>query len=264
MKPQLKTLLSKLKKIVFWILAILGTFWVCCLIISLIIVYCSGDDQLSDSNTSDPISTIETPVSGYYNNYSYVDLGLPSGLKWATHNVGTRKVEQFGKYFAWGEIVEADEYNWDYYKFCNGSFETITKYCNNRCYGGEDGKEQLESCDDVASMIWGGSWRMPTDAEWRELHINCSWKWTDSYMGSGTPGCIMTSKKNGNSIFLPAGGYCEGKGIVLYNVCGFYWSSTLSGGCSNAQVFRIADDDVKRVNDYYYRCYGMSVRPVCP
>lgn len=85
-----------------------------------------------------------------------IDLGLPSGLKWASCNVGASSPEEYGGYFAWGEIEEKSDYSWDTYKWCKGSSESMTKYCTNSNYGTVDNKTILDPEDDVAHVKWGG------------------------------------------------------------------------------------------------------------
>ena len=146
-----------------------------------------------------------------HNGHEYVDLGLPSGLKWATCNVGATAPEEYGDYFAWGETETKATYDLSNYKWCNGTYESMTKYCTNSEYGIVDNKTTLELSDDAARVNWGGSWRMPTKAEQDELRNtdNCTWEWTTQ---NGVNGYKVTSKKNGNSIFLP--GFCMFKMII--------------------------------------------------
>lgn len=89
------------------------------------------------------------------NDHEYVDLGLPSGIKWASYNVGATNPEEYGCYYAWGETVEKANYSWSTYKWCNGSYDTMTKYCIDDYYGKVDGKAVLDPDDDVAHVKWG-------------------------------------------------------------------------------------------------------------
>lgn len=190
------------------------------------------------------------------NGHEYVDLGL--SVKWATCNVGATSPEDYGGYYAWGETEEKDDYSWSTYKWCKGSSDTMTKYCTNSSYGTVDNKTTLEPQDDVAHVKWGGSWRMPTEAEQDELHNNCTWTWTTQ---NGVKGYKVTSKKNGNSIFLPAAGYRYGTNFYNCGGNGYYWSSSLFEGCSDLALglyFNSSSCDWYGFNRYY----GRSVRPV--
>ena len=189
----------------------------------------------------------------------YVDLGL--SVKWATFNVGASKPEEYGDYFAWGETQPKSTYDWTTYKYCNGSGYSLTKYCTNSSYGSVDNKTQLELSDDAARVNWGGSWRMPTEAEQEELRANCTWTWTTQ---NGVNGYKVTSKSNGNSIFLPAAGYRFYSSLGVAGSLGYYWSSSLDAdypydalrvSFSSSAVGGCYGDD---------RYYGLSVRPVCP
>ena len=161
--------------------------------------------------------------SGSIDGYEYVDLGL--SVKWATCNVGANSPEEYGSYYAWGETEEKSNYYWDTYKWCNGSSSKMTKYCTSSSYGTVDNKTVLDLEDDVAHVKWGGSWRMPTLEEQKELKNNCTWEWTTQ---NGVEGYKVTSKTNGNSIFLPAAGYRRGTYLFDSGSEGDYWSSSLN------------------------------------
>ena len=206
----------------------------------------------SDPNIPDP-----NPNTG---NHEYVDLGL--SVKWATCNVGANKPEEYGDYFAWGETEPKSTYDWSNYKWCNGSYKTLTKYNNSSSYGTVDNKTTLDLSDDAARANWGGSWRMPTDAELTELREQCTWTWTTQ---NGVYGYKVTSKKSGytsKSIFLPAAGYRYGSSLDYAGSGGLYWSSSLySDSPYDAWYVYFYSDDVYRVSSSRY--YGFSVRPVC-
>ena len=196
--------------------------------------------------------------SGSENGHEYVDLGLPSGIKWATCNVGATSPEEYGDYFAWGETQPKDYYDWDTYKY--GS-KIVTKYCKESWYGTVDNKTVLELSDDAAHVNWGGNWRMPTEAEYDELMntTNCTWTWTTQ---NGVKGYKVTSKKNGNTIFLPAAGSRNFDNPYARRF-GYYWSSSLYTYYSDeAYLVGFNSDRV----DWYsiHRCAGLSVRAVCP
>ena len=194
-------------------------------------------------------------ASGIINGHYYVNLGL--SVKWATCNVGATKPEEYGGYYAWGETKEKDIYSWRTYRWCDGSNEMITKYCTNLNYGNIDNKTLLGLGDDVAHVRWGGSWRMPTRAEQDELRTKCTWSWTTR---NGINGYLVTGP-NGNSIFLPAAGYLDDKGVNYKGHSGFYWSASLHNSISyNAYYFYFLSGNL--IWDNYYRCLGLSVRPV--
>ena len=199
-----------------------------------------------------------TQLSGSIAGHGYVDLGL--SVKWATCNVGANKPEDYGDYFAWGETKPKTTYNWSTYKWCRGSYDTQTKYNNKSGYGTVDKKRTLELADDAARANWGGSWRMPTKAEQDELREKCTWIWTTQ---NGVAGYKVTSKSNGNSIFLPAAGYRYGSSLYSAGSYGYYWSSSLDTDRPDyAYELYIYSDDVSK--NYYRRYSGCSVRPVCP
>jgi hypothetical protein len=212
-------------------------------------IYCSDGNVIK----VDSISMVAPKESVH----EYVDLGL--SVKWATCNVGATKPEEYGDYFAWGETQPKDYYDWSTYKWCNGSYNTLTKYNNSSSYGTVDNKTQLELSDDAARANWGGSWRMPTRAEQDELRENCTWTWTTQ---NGVNGYKVTSKKNGNSIFLPAAGYRYDSSLYDAGGYGYYWSSSLYTDSPYGAY------DLDFYSDYvgwnnYDRYVGFTVRPVC-
>lgn len=179
------------------------------------------------------------------NGHTYVDLGL--SVKWATMNVGAESPEDYGDYFAWGEVEPKEVYAWNTYKWYNGSSSIITKY------NGEDNKTVLESLDDAATVNWGGAWRMPTYEEWTELYEQCAWIWITQ---NGVAGYKVTAT-NGNSIFLPAAGSRYISWFHDAGVHGYYWSNEI---LQNHIYFPSGV-----VRGYYgYRESGASVRPICP
>ena len=188
-----------------------------------------------------------------------VDLGL--SVKWASCNVGAKRPEEYGDYFAWGEVKPKSVYNWSTYKYCNGFYDTLTKYNIKNGYGRVDNKTKLDAQDDAATANWGGAWRMSTKAEQDELREKCKWKWTTL---NGVNGYKVIGP-NGNSIFLPAAG-CMGEGTLSgAGSNGYYWSSSLYTGYTVIPLYayyvRFYSGRVYWSN--YYRFYGLSVRPVC-
>ena len=167
--------------------------------------------------------TVSQEITTSYE-HEYVDLGLPSGTLWATTNVGATNPEDYGDYFAWGETVPYGKedlsnatnynyagtyvktnYNWDTYKWCNGTSDTFTRYCRNSSYGYNGYSDTLTELlpeDDAATVNWGQKWQMPSMDQLDELRSNCTWTWTTRNGVNGREGV----GPNGNSIFLPAGG----------------------------------------------------------
>ena len=216
-------------------------------------------------------STDEIPD---YNGHEYVDLGLPSGILWATCNVGANSPEDYGDYFAWGETEPKDYYYWDTYKwmtegmsswfgvnkytFADGNTSGVWYNSNGEFIG--DNKTILELSDDAAHANWGVDWRMPTKAEQDELCTECTWDWTTQ---NGVNGYKVTSKTNGNSIFLPAAGYRYDSDLDDAGYYGGYMSSSLSTyGLYYAYYLYFDSDGVGWSNSL--RGYGHSVRPVMP
>ena len=201
--------------------------------------------------------------SGSIAGHEYVDLGLPSGLLWATCNVGATSPEEYGGYFAWGETSTKSEYNWTNLKYrtSGDSYENVkfSKYVATSKYGPVDNKTQLEMMDDAARQNWGGSWRMPTKKEWQELKDNCTWTWTSQ---GGHNGYKVTSKNNGRSLFLPAAGNRDGSSLYVAGEWGYYWSSSLSSSLSYDAYYCLFYSSGILPADWSRRCYGRSVRPV--
>ena len=219
-------------------------------------------------STQNPYTAIVTANSEYVanfypleNGHEYVDLGL--SVKWATCNVGATSPEEYGDYFAWGETTPKTTYNWSTYKYCNGDEYSMTKYCTDSYIGTVDNKTTLELSDDAAHVNWGGSWRMPTKAEQDELRNtnNCTWTWTTQ---NGVNGYKVTSKKNGNSIFLPAAGFRSGSSLSSVGSSGGYWPSSLDtiytySDCAFFLGFGSSNVGLNGNSRYY----GRSVRAVC-
>lgn len=202
------------------------------------------------------------------NNHEYVDLGLPSGTLWATCNVGADKPEEFGDYFAWGEILPKKEYTWKNYKWSKGSEKTQTKYCTTKDYGTVDDLTMLEPADDAATANWGSDWRIPTSAEFNELKDNCNMQVTKT-PGSKVEGLLFTSKFNGRTVFMPFSGIQpEKESKIGYMLA--YWT---------AQLTIVDDEDVydpkvrsDLAHGFFYdgdlmvancvRCFGLNIRAV--
>ena len=203
-------------------------------------------------------------VAYFYNYVSganhYVDLGLPSGLLWATCNVGAETPEGYGNYYAWGETQPKSTYNWSTYQYCNGSSNTLTKYCNRASYGYNGFTDNLTTLlpeDDAATANWGAEWRMPTHGEWQELFDNTTYIWA---ILNGVVGRLFTAS-NGNSLFLPVAGNRHVSSLISSGSVGYYWSSSLQYNPDDAWNYSFS------YNSYSYnsnRSYGRSVRAVYP
>ena len=204
------------------------------------------------------IATTAQAQENSINGHEYVDLGLPSGLLWATCNVGAEKPEDYGLYFAWGETTgytgdtsDGRLFDWENYKFVTS--DALTKYT------GSD-KAVLDPDDDAATANWGEGWRMPTFDEIKELLDNTSSVWTTL---NGVNGRQFTSNKNGNSIFLPASGGRHGGSLDDVGSCGAYWLSSLNEGFPASACFLyFSSDDAFSYGSM--RRDGRSVRPVIP
>ena len=190
--------------------------------------------------------------------HAYVDLGLPSGILWATCNVGANVPEDYGDYFAWGEAQVKWEYNMSTYQHCYAEWSMLTKYCNSLSFGFSiDDLTVLLLEDDAASANWGGDWRIPTKEEWGELCQNTTHTWTTQ---NGTPGYLFAAS-NGNSLFLPAAGYYEESWWSGFDYFGNYWSSSLYTTNPNyAWLFSFSRLECNMTHES--RFYGHSVRPV--
>ena len=238
----------------------------------------AGDIAIADEWTAGKAYSYAATLSSGGQEVEYVDLGLPSGLKWAKCNLGAKSPEEYGDYYAWGEIEMKDNYSIDTYKFyktetvSEGGFgieySGYTKYIpQNKAdqYGFRgfyDNKTVLDIEDDVAHVKLGGKWRMPTKAEFTELINNCQCDWV-TY--KGVKGRKFTSKKTGYTdkwIFLPAAGrrYYGSVGDDAGS-SGRYWSSSLyASGPYSAWGMNFRSDHVSTpINDRYN---GLSVRPV--
>ena len=195
----------------------------------------------------------------------WVDLGLPSGLLWASTNIGAEKPEEYGLYFAWGEtqgyegITIDKQFTWEDYKWCNGSYNTLTKYNYTSTYGTIDNLTTLEQVDDAAYQS-DNTCRMPTKTDLEELIANTTSTWETL---NDVNGRRFTSKINGNSIFVPAAGYCYyGSNDTGFE--GYLQSSSLYEGNSGSGWYLYFDSGdmgigVGRGNT---RLYGQTIRAV--
>lgn len=197
------------------------------------------EDALKQKETSKPAA--QPKEKTIKDGHEYVDLGLPSGLKWATCNIGADRPEEYGDYFAWAETKTKKEYtkeNSKSYRKDRNDISGSTRY-------------------DAARVNWGGNWRMPTKGEMEELCKYCTWEWTAQ---NGIKGYNVKGL-NGNSIFLPAAGSRIGSSLDYAGSFGNYWSSTPFG--SNADyAYRFGFGSGKRNMGSVYRYDGRCIRPV--
>ena len=211
-------------------------------------VTCLVDYLLTGVWPDDPV----TPPD----DHEWVDLGLPSGTLWATCNVGATNPEEVGYYFSWGELEPKDYYDWNTYKWCNGTDRSLTKYCTVDTYGTVDNQDYLDPEDDAAYMIWGQDWCIPNRTQVEELINNCTWTWTAV---NGVNGQLVTGP-NGNTMFLPVTGTYWQNSIYTTR-WGFYWSRTLASG--NPDVAFTLDISSSGPDlDFVSRANGEPIRPV--
>ena len=181
----------------------------------------NGDGEINIADINAIIAIIQGDnMWGYH---EYVDLGLPSGTMWATCNVGAGNPEDYGDYFAWGETAPKSCYDWSTYMWCDGSKNSLTKYCTTSEYGTVDNKAALEPDDDAAWANWGPMWCTPTQEQMNELIHKCTWTMAQR---NGVNGQLVTGP-NGNKIFLPAAGYRDGNSLVGANLYCHYWTGTI-------------------------------------
>lgn len=201
--------------------------------------------------------------------------GTPYTLYWAKYNLSESGLcanpEDYGDYYAWGETEpyytsqdpltwksgKESGYNFRSYKWCNGSYDSLTKYNNDSSHGVVDSKTSLDPKDDAAHVKLGGNWRIPTDEEWKALSCLCEWTWTTK---NGVNGMIVKGP-NGNSIFFPAPGSRRDTYLDASGSYGLYWSSSLSTIYpTEAYIVYFRADGV--YESYVPRCLGRSIRPV--
>lgn len=199
--------------------------------------------DFSESSSS-PVSYTSCPDG---NHPHLIDLGLPSGTKWACCNVGANSPEQYGGYYAWGETTEKSYYDWNTYIHCDGSYFT--------CH--DIGKDIAGTLYDAATANWGSPWVMPNVEQALELGNSCTKEWTTL---NGLRGIRLTGP-NGASIFLPAAGYRWDDDLRDDFSRGFYWSSSPRASYMyDALSFYFGNDITGK---YSSRYGGQSVRPVC-
>ena len=210
------------------------------------------------------------PYVDPYGGHEYVEIG---GLKWATMNVGANSVTDNGLYFQWADAQgytasqvgsgEGQKYfGWADYKYGNGTgFPSETGMAK---YNSTDGLTTLDAADDAAVANWGGSWRMPTTAEFQALGNAVNTVLTADYQGSGVAGIICTDKTdNSKVLFFPAVGFCDDGSARRVGSRGYYWSSSLNtDGRLNAIHLYFDNSEGADWDSYTFRSTGFAVRPV--
>ena len=179
-----------------------------------------------------------------------IDLGLPSGTKWACCNVGATAPEERGGYYAWGESTGKMVYDWSTYTHCDGDRHSCHDLGNNIC-----GTQY-----DAAYLLWGAPWQMPSDVQVEELLTICSSEWTEV---NGINGRKFTGP-SGASIFLPAAGGCYSPFLFERNKGGYYWLGMQNPIENNSAFFFYFNSEKAYWDDDCYRFYGYSIRPVTP
>lgn len=198
--------------------------------------------------------------NGTFNGHACVDLGLPSGTYWAACNMGANAPEEFGYYFAWGEVFPKTTYDWSTYKYCNGDANSLTKYCNDSAFGYNgfiDDLSELLPEDDAISANWGAGWHIPTVEQWQEL-VDCTTH--DTTTQNGVKGFLFTAS-NGNSLFLPNAGLYNDNVIYSIGRLSIFWSNSIDPElpyCAFAFGFQSGV-----VTGHQNRRSGASVRAVC-
>jgi hypothetical protein len=191
-----------------------------------------------------------------------VDLGLPSGTLWAVTNLGATVSTDPGNYYAWAETTGYDEgkttFSWKNYSYCNGTNNSLTKYCSKRSYGRVDNITLLDGNDDMFKKGCGNQYSIPTKEDWEELLMQCTWMWfVDGKF-------VIVRGPNNNTITLPMAGYRSGQDLYDNGTDGYYWSSTLDKESPDDAWFMHVKNSkgVPRQIYSYYRSQGRSIRPV--
>ncbi len=203
----------------------------------------NGDGEIS-------IADVTVLVDLVLGKHTYVDLGLPSGTLWATTNIGANFPEEYGGYFAWGETEPKSTYNWSTYKWGEYPFSK---------YNDSDGLQCLEPEDDAARVLWGSEWHIPAQEQSAELYDECDWTWV---VFNGVSGRKVTSRMNGNYIFLPAAGCYDGSSLLREGQTGYFWTSTIHTDNYKWAWDRKFTSGSVGVSDDASRFFGCSVRPV--
>lgn len=237
----------------------------------LLAVAFAGTTRAQQTADSTSVTKTTQSVARVIGGHEFVDLGLPSGLLWASTNVGAATPYEYGEYFAWGETSPKQKYSEENYKLCHaytkmdhveGMTKEVIDYLR---YIPKDGKTTLSATDDVATVKWGKGCRMPSVLEIKELFENCTLDWEVGY--HGVNGYLLTGP-NGNTLFLPASGCYSvmpsdigGKDTFVY-----FWSRSLFTRDYVKDPYMYAYNVMVLQSEislgHSYRFFGMPVRPV--
>lgn len=222
------------------------------LVVSMTFISCGDEDDFAGSSVT--------------NSYEAVDLGL--SVKWASCNVGANTPYAYGGYYAWGETSSKEEYSWNTYSLCNGSYDKLIKYNTKSNFGDVDDIVVLDLFDDVANKKMytnneDSIWRIPTKEEFDELLTNCKWTWyaKGNAKYNEVAGYEIESNINKNTIFLPASGDVYESLLHDKGAVGYYWTSSLTSGSpvyATCLTFSSGNVGLQK----FYRNYGRSVRAV--
>lgn len=216
----------------------------------------NGDGDVNMADAAFLEQCITTP-SLYYGGVDYVDLGLPSGLLWASANVGATSPEGYGEHYAWGELATKDNYAWATYKW-GTSATTLTKYCTSSSSGTVDNLSTLQPVDDVAHTSTDCGWHIPSIDDWLELEKYCT---MSSGFSKGTSGYYVISKQNWDRIFLPYSGYSSVDYIYDEDYDACYWANDLYA-LNTATAYGYYIGSSNHFWAYRPRYLGNPVRPV--
>lgn len=177
---------------------------------------------------------------------TYVDLGL--SVLWANCNFGATSPEAPGYYLSWGETSRKTIYADSTYQFITRNslgYDVYTAIGRN--IGG--------TSHDAARAALGGGWRIPTRTEMQELVGSCTWEWGKCGSRNG----YWVTGPSGARMFLPAGGYRDGRRTYASGTGGYYWTGTY-GVYTDAYCLNLTAGDVFLGN--YVRWLGRNIRPV--
>ena len=202
---------------------------------------------------------------------------MGGSVLWAPWNVGAARAEEYGAYFAWGEINGRKEsYDWEFYVWMAEGMSDMANISKYQVADGQtdgdwyaedkfvgDGKSSLETADDAASANWGNGWRTPKVAELEELmdKSKCQWTWTLNYKGTGVNGYVVKSLTTNGELFLPAAGCRWSVDLYRAGDIGYYWSAELMEGYTDFASYMVFDSEAQKVLGYD-RYNGFAIRAV--